>query len=314
MKIPVTFASENALGLSRAELADMFGVSIRTITRWREYLRNREAEDDVQDEVEEPDEEESNISYLYSMTDSFIAVLRMEDGVAKGSIVLPRGAKDFEDAVQETSKAEPNFERFFIESLVSNVAKLTAGRVTISENEVRIDDTVINGSFVDTLIRLFKDVRLTDSSNIVNFVRRVANNSDSRVFDQLYAFCGHNDIEITNEGMLVAFKRVRDDYLDIHSGSISNKVGSVIEMPRIAVDNDPNKTCSSGLHACAYSYLHSFGYDRSDRILKILIDPADVVSVPVDYNGSKIRVCKYVVAEDVTNFYKYDLGLHGDEE
>ena len=262
MKIPVTFASENALGLSRAELADMFGVSIRTITRWREYLRNREAE----------------------------------------------------DAVQETSKAEPNFERFFIESLVSNVEKLTAGRVTISENEVRIDDTVINGSFVDTLIRLFKDGRLTDSSNIVNFVRRVANNSDSRVFDQLYAFCGHNDIEITNEGMLVAFKRVRDDYLDIHSGSISNKVGSVIEMPRIAVDNDPNKTCSSGLHACAFSYLYSFGNDRYDRILKILIDPADVVSVPVDYNGSKIRVCKYVVAEDVTNFYKYDLGLHGDEE
>ena len=313
MKIPVTFASENALGLSRAELADMFGVSIRTITRWREYLRNQEAEDAVQED-EEPIEQQSNVNYLYSMTDSFIAVLRMEDGAPKGSIVLPRGAKEFEDAVQETSKAEPNFERFFIESLVSNVEKLTAGRVTISENEVRIDDTVINGSFVDTLIRLFKDGRLTDSSNIVNFVRRVANNSDSRVFDQLYAFCGHNDIEITNEGMLVAFKRVRDDYLDIHSGSISNKVGSVIEMPRIAVDNDPNKTCSSGLHACAYSYLYSFGNDQYDRILKILIDPADVVSVPVDYNGSKIRVCKYVVAEDVTDFYKYDLGLHGAEE
>lgn len=310
MKIPVTFASENALGLSRSELADIFGVSIRTITRWREYLRNREAEDDVRDEVEQ----QSNVNYLYSMTDSFIAVLRMEDGVPKGSIVLPCGAKDFEDAVQETSKAEPNFERFFIESLVSNVEKLTAGRVTISENEVRIDDTIINGSFVDTLIRLFKDGRLTDSTNIVNFVRRVANNPDSRVFDQLYAFCGHNDIEITNDGMLVAFKRVRDDYLDIHSGSISNKVGSVIEMPRIAVDNDPNKTCSSGLHACAYSYLYSFGYDRYDRILKILIDPADVVSVPVDYNGSKIRVCKYVVVEDVTELYKYDLGLHGDEE
>lgn len=314
MRIPATFAADNALGLCRAELAEMYDVSVRTITRWREALRNQEVEDDAQDEVEDDVEHVSNVTYLYSMTDSFIAVLRMEDGVPKGSIVLPRGAKEFEDAVQETSKAEPNFERFFIESLVSNVEKLTAGRVTISENEVRIDDTIINGTFVDTLIRLFKDGRLTDSANTVNFVRRVANNPDSRVFDQLYAFCGHNDIEITNEGMLVAFKRVRSDYFDIHSGSISNSVGSVIEMPRIAVDNDPEKTCSSGLHACAFSYLHSFGYDRYDRILKILIDPADVVSVPVDYNGSKIRVCKYVVAEDVTELYKYDLGLHGDEE
>lgn len=310
MRIPVTFKSENALGLSRQELADMFGVSVRTITRWREYLRNQE--DDVQDEDEDAVEQELNVTYLYSMTDSFVAVLRMEDGKPCGSIVIPRGEKDFEEAVQETSNPEPNFERFFIESLVSNVKKLTAGRVTISEDEVCVDDVVIHGTFVDTLISLYKSGRINDSQNIVNFVRRVANNPDHRVFDQLYAFCSHNDIEITEDGMLVAFKRVREDYLDIHSGTISNTVGKVVEMPRIAVDNDPERTCSSGLHACAFSYLNSFSYSRNDRILKILIDPADVVSVPVDYNGTKIRVCKYYISEDVTNVYKHDLGLFGD--
>jgi hypothetical protein len=45
------------------------------------------------------------------------------------------------------------------------------------------------------------------------------------------------------------------------------------------------------------SYAQSFG-SGDDKLLDVEVDPTDVVAVPTDYNGTKMRVCKFkVVAE-----------------
>ena len=72
-------------------------------------------------------------------------------------------------------------------------------------------------------------------------------------------------------------------------------------MNRADVDDDSQNTCSRGLHACASSYLGNFYSNSPDaRVVVVKVDPKDVVSVPYDYNFSKMRVCRYEVLADVT--------------
>jgi hypothetical protein len=63
-------------------------------------------------------------------------------------------------------------------------------------------------------------------------------------------------------------------------------------MPRNQVNEDPNQTCSYGLHVANFDYASGFG---SGHMLEVEVHPADVVAIPVDYNQAKMRVCKYKV-------------------
>ena len=108
----------------------------------------------------------------------------------------------------------------------------------------------------------------------------------------------YNDLAINEEGNVLAWKVVRPDFKDKHSGTFDNSPGQTVSMPRIKVTFDPNRTCSAGLHACAYDYLKSFG-SVGDQVILVEIDVRDIVSVPVDYDGKKIRCCKYVVSKHV---------------
>ena len=72
-------------------------------------------------------------------------------------------------------------------------------------------------------------------------------------------------------------------------------------MPRNQVDENKDRTCSSGLHFCSYDYLAHFG---GERIMVLKINPKDVVSIPTDYNNSKGRCARYLVVDELaTNDY-----------
>jgi hypothetical protein len=63
-------------------------------------------------------------------------------------------------------------------------------------------------------------------------------------------------------------------------------------MERHEVNDNKDITCSSGLHFCGMSYLSHFG---GERTVIVKINPADVVSIPSDYNEAKGRACRYEV-------------------
>jgi hypothetical protein len=77
---------------------------------------------------------------------------------------------------------------------------------------------------------------------------------------------------------------------------MDNSIGRVVEMERNMVDDNRDNTCSAGLHFCSHSYLQSFS---GDRTVIVKIDPADVVSIPSDYNNAKGRTCRYEVIGEV---------------
>lgn len=127
---------------------------------------------------------------------------------------------------------------------------------------------------------------------MVNFMENLYKNPSKRAVTELYGFLEKGNLPITPDGYFLAYKKVRADYTDCHTGKFDNSVGQVVEMERHDVDDNKDNTCSSGLHFCSMSYLSSFG---GERTVIVKINPADVVSIPSDYNDAKGRTCRYEV-------------------
>ncbi len=131
---------------------------------------------------------------------------------------------------------------------------------------------------------------------MVNFMNNLMCNPSNRSVQELYGFLEKNNLPITPDGCFLAYKKVRADYKDVHSGTFDNSPGQVVEMERNEVDDKADNTCSHGLHFCSKDYLQHFG---GERIVIVKINPRDVVSIPTDYNQSKGRACRYEVISEL---------------
>ena len=131
---------------------------------------------------------------------------------------------------------------------------------------------------------------------LVKFAENLQKNPSFRAVNELFGFLEKNDHPITENGCFIAYKKVRSDFLDGHTGTIDNSVGNTVEMPRNQVNEDPTQTCSYGLHVANWDYANNvYSAGQGSIMLEVEVNPADVVAVPVDYDQAKMRVCKYVV-------------------
>lgn len=136
-------------------------------------------------------------------------------------------------------------------------------------------------------------------SYLVKFWRKLNQNPSFNSRTMLYKFLDTNGIPVTNNGSFIAYRVCNRDFKDKHTNTFDNSVGKIVEMDRREVNDNPAETCSNGLHVCSWSYIGSFkGGD--DRLLLVEIQPEDVVAVPNDYNGSKMRVCRFKVLQEYT--------------
>jgi hypothetical protein len=151
-----------------------------------------------------------------------------------------------------------------------------------------------------------------DIGPLMAFLGKVLRNPSMRSRNQIWRFVSTNNITITPDGDLLFYKKVKSDYYDVHTGrSNCYKVGSTHSMPRHQVDDDPESTCSHGLHVCSYEYLRSFG---GDRTILCQVDPADIVSVPIDYHNTKVRVARLHVVKEVANPTPLDTGVYDESD
>lgn len=133
-----------------------------------------------------------------------------------------------------------------------------------------------------------------DPTPMFNFWERLQKNPSFRSVQQLYGFLKHEGIPIEPDGTFLAYKSVRKDYKDHHSGMVDNSVGTKHEMPRNKISDDPNYACHFGFHIGALEYAETF-HSGNQRIVICRIDPEDVVCVPYDSSQRKMRVCRYEV-------------------
>jgi hypothetical protein len=80
-------------------------------------------------------------------------------------------------------------------------------------------------------------------------------------------------------------------YTDMHTRSMTIKLGVPVRMDRTECDSDPARDCSYGLHVGATKYVERFG-SGGGVVLVCYVNPANVVAVP-EYDHSKMRVSEY---------------------
>lgn len=156
---------------------------------------------------------------------------------------------------------------------------------------------------IDTIVKRLNNLALEGNQDgierIGRFVDKVLDNPDMEIMNRIVDFIKFADVEIDSEGNLITYKYVDSDYLDSHSKTLSNQPGSEVFMKRILVDANIDNECSSGLHVCALSYAFKF-WSANKRLVRCKPNPRDIVAIPRDYKGAKIRCCRYLVTEDVT--------------
>ena len=218
-------------------------------------------------------------------------------------------------------------ELFDVAEAVARKFERISERVTVSNGHVFFDGDEVNNSLTKQILR-FMESGEENWRPLVLFFENVAQNPSKHSRTQLYDWLTAHDFTITDSGEVVGYKGVhkRDGKLLSgsrghaisngveYNGQIPNEVGFVVEMPREEVAWDPSNACSSGLHVGTFDYAKGFA---NGAMLKVYVNPRDVVSVPTDAAGEKVRVCRYRVIEVIdapeTSALVYDDDFEDDD-
>lgn len=230
----------------------------------------------------------SNISY--TVTQESVAVF--VDGQVR---VVKKGAPNFvalRKAILEEDWASLPHHL----SAATSLTKWAKGRFKIDGDNLLYDGALVSPDITSRISEMATNGE--DPTSLFNFWERLQGNPSHRSVQQLFSFLKNIGIPLTVDGCFLAYKSVRGDFKDCHTGTIDNSVGKVVMMPRNQISDDPDLACHVGLHVGALEYAKGFS---GERIVICKVDPQDVVCVPHDCSQQKLRACKYTV-----------VGLHDD--
>lgn len=197
-----------------------------------------------------------------------------------------------------------------IPNLISSslrISNFSKGKFEVKDGNIYINGSQVPGALGKKILK-FSNEGLPYQP-LVKFAEKLQMNPSFRAVNELFLFLDKNDHPITEDGNFIAYKKVRPDFTDIHTGKFDNSPGVTVEMPRNQVDEDATRTCSNGLHVANWNYAYNLFGSPSDTMLEVEVNPADVVSVPVDYDNAKMRVCKYKVLGAVDKANSEDMSL-----
>jgi hypothetical protein len=238
-----------------------------------------------------------------------------------GAIMEALRAKDFDAIPGLISK---------LVAVASRLATVQATNddviVDLQGGVVTCQGTELPSTLAKRMIRMVEEG--FDIAPLRKFITNLFGNPSNRTIQELYTFLEYGQLPITEDGFFVAYKKINANWTDCHTGSVLNQPVSTmtpaainllkalpstsgkvttridengeteVSMLRRHVDDRSEQTCSNGLHFCSFEYLQSFG---GARVVAVKINPADVVSIPVDYNNTKGRCSKYVVLSEITD-------------
>lgn len=159
-----------------------------------------------------------------------------------------------------------------------------------------------------------KEVNNAVSQRILNYVRdglpyrgwvcflnKLMENPSEHCRQQLFNYVNKHGIALCEDGFLYAYKAVKKDYFDWHTGKTHKySIGKIVKMDRDKCETADNVGCGTGLHIADAKYLDKY-YQKFEETKYLLcrFSPKDVMSVPTDENWEKIRVCKLRVMREL---------------
>lgn len=178
------------------------------------------------------------------------------------------------------------------------IANSSDGLISYRDGKLYMGDKELHNALSKRIVSLIRDGRSVNP--LVNFLRNLMDNPSYRAVNELYGFLEASNLPITADGYFLAYKVVKSNFFDKHTGTMDNSPGQSPSMERNEVDEDKNALCSKGLHFCSDGYRPHFGSrGGGDKCVVVRINPRDVVSIPTDYKNSKGRACLYTVLREI---------------
>ncbi|AHY25253.1 RIIB lysis inhibitor [Pectobacterium bacteriophage PM2] len=239
----------------------------------------------VETKVEQP--------FIWNANSKFISITR-----GRETWNADKDHPAFKDALKELVEGNIEKARDLI-NIEKAVTKFVQGDIKIEGGSLFYQDIELRSGLIDRIIDSMHKGQ--DFKFYLPFLENLLENPSPKAVQRLFDFLVANDIEITADGHFIGWKLVRDNYTDCYTGKMDNSPGKEVKMARIHVNDNDQQTCSNGLHVCSKGYLSHY---TGTRVVSVKVHPRDVVSIPVDYNDAKMRTCRYVVQEDVTERFK----------
>jgi hypothetical protein len=220
---------------------------------------------------------------------------------------------NWEQILEGLTDGDPNvWELFDVVDGIMRRFKSVTERISWNGEDILFDGDPIHSALSDQLLRALEEGNVEDYTALAKFWEKLASNPDAYSQEQAYDWLASHAFQITPEGDVVGYKGMDDrgngeyqswhasDVLDKPSGYVNGtplkplskivqRIGDVVSMPRSEVRNDPSSPCARGLHIGTYKYSGDYGNSR----MLVTFNPRDIVSVPKDANGEKLRVCRY---------------------
>lgn len=216
---------------------------------------------------------------------------------------------------------------FDVEKSVINRFETLSERVSVRDGKLFLDGNETHNALADQVVRFLYD-KVDDWKPLIKFYENVLSNPNKHSQEQLFNWLAQHQFVIDDDGYLIGYKAVyassegvyrssRQGYAIVDGVVIENdytpyKIGSVVTMPRDRVQHDPTVGCSHGLHVGTFNYASSFlsnGY-----VLRVRVNPRDVVSVPTECSWAKLRVCRLEVLEVNPVEFQEPLAYYGKPE
>lgn len=201
--------------------------------------------------------------------------------------------------LSKSDKPKDENELLSLIDIPQSIAKFSNGKVTIENNKVMYEGEEIKGQIANRIIELMNDGY--DYLPYIKFLEKLMSNPSAWALESAYRFLDQKGLPITEDGDVIGYKSVRQDYFDWYSGTINNAVGAKIKrLPRNKVDDNRLQACSFGYHIGGIGYVRNF-HGSEGRVMLVKFNPADIVSIPADSAQDKIRVTYYEVIGELGN-------------
>jgi hypothetical protein len=217
--------------------------------------------------------------------------------VAGKSFVVPKDHPNYRSAKESLIA---NDEAAFVRAadIPSAVRDFSAGNVVFENGAFYYHSRVIDNSLTRRILNLMQAG--FPFMPMALFLNNLLENPSSRAIKELYRFLQNRDLPITEDGCFLAYKRVRANYTDVHTGKVNNNIGARPSMPRNEVDDNFGVECSEGFHCGSMAYVSTFAATPDNPVVIVKVNPRDVVSVPQDEAATKCRICTYEVVANYT--------------
>lgn len=268
----------------------------------------------------------SNVSFNVISRDDASSITVFVNGQVK---VATHEHPNYDRILEAAQRGDENvLDLFDLNIAIARSFEKVSERVAVANGQVFFDGQPVDSALTRHILTAYQEG--ADFAPLVKFYEKVETNPNAHSRDQLYRWLNAEDFTIDADGDILGYKGVAPVYADgknhyvsfddegnpierevigflsINQGNaivdgqehlegpVPNNIGSVIEMPRDQVTHDPSIGCHVGLHVGTWSYASGFA---RGAVLKVKVNPRDVVSVPTDCGDQKMRVCRYTIVD-----------------